>query len=107
MKVRFTRPAQRELTEIHAYIGQDSPDIASRVVARLIEHSQTLADNPFAGRETDEPNTRVIVATSSSTPLKPPKFTLPISATHRGVVRVAGADKRRFPTYMPVFGANR
>jgi addiction module RelE/StbE family toxin len=62
MKVRFTRTAQRDLAQIHAYISQDSPDIASRFVARLIERSRKLADNPFEGRETDEPNTRVIVA---------------------------------------------
>ena len=62
MKVRFTRPAQRDLAQIHAYISQDSPDIASRFVARLIERSRKLADNPFEGRETDEPNTRVIAA---------------------------------------------
>jgi toxin ParE1/3/4 len=60
MKVRFTRPAQRDLAQIHAYISQDSPDSASRFVARLIERSRKLADNPFEGRETDEPNTRVI-----------------------------------------------
>ncbi|WP_424600983.1 type II toxin-antitoxin system RelE/ParE family toxin [Bradyrhizobium sp.] len=62
MKVRFTRTAQRDLVQIHAYIGQDSPDIASRFVARLIERSRRLADNPFEGRATDEPNARVIVA---------------------------------------------
>jgi toxin ParE1/3/4 len=62
MKVRFTRPAQRDLAQIHAYISQDSPDIASRFVARLIERSRKVADSPFEGRETDEPNTRVIVA---------------------------------------------
>jgi toxin ParE1/3/4 len=62
MKVRFTRPAQRDLAQIHAYISQDSPDIASRFVARLIERSRKLADNPFEGRETDESNTRVIAA---------------------------------------------
>jgi toxin ParE1/3/4 len=62
MKVRFTRPAQRDLAQIHAYISQDSPVIASRFVARLIERSRQLADNPFEGRETDEPNARVIIA---------------------------------------------
>lgn len=62
MKVRFTRPAQHDLALIHAYISQDSPDIASRFVTRLIERSRKLADNPFEGRETDEPNVRVIVA---------------------------------------------
>lgn len=61
MKVRFTRTAQRDLAQIHAYISQDSPDIASRFVARLIERSRELADNPFEGRATDEPNARVIV----------------------------------------------
>ena len=39
MKVRFTRPAQRDLAQIHDYISQDSPEIASRLVARLIERS--------------------------------------------------------------------
>jgi toxin ParE1/3/4 len=62
MKVRFTRPAQRDLAEIHAFVSQESPAIASRLVARLIERSRKLADSPFEGRETDEPNGRVIVA---------------------------------------------
>jgi toxin ParE1/3/4 len=62
MRVRFTRPAQRDLAQIHAYISQDSLTVASRFVARLIEHARQLGDNPLAGRETDEPNVRVIVA---------------------------------------------
>jgi addiction module RelE/StbE family toxin len=62
MKVRFTRTAQRDLAQIHAYISQSSPDVASRFVARLIERSRKLADAPFEGRATDEPNARVIVA---------------------------------------------
>jgi plasmid stabilization system protein ParE len=62
MKVRFTRAAQHDLAQIHAYISQDSPAIASRFITRLIERSRQLADNPFQGRETDEPNARVIIA---------------------------------------------
>jgi toxin ParE1/3/4 len=62
MKVRFTRPAQRDLDQIHAYISQDSPTIASRFVARIIERAKTLADHPFEGMQTDEPDTRVIMA---------------------------------------------
>jgi addiction module RelE/StbE family toxin len=62
MRVRFTRTAQRDLLQIHAYISQDSPTIASRFVARLIERARELADQPFVGRETDEPDVRVIVA---------------------------------------------
>jgi toxin ParE1/3/4 len=62
MKVRFTRPAQRDLVQIYDYVSRDSSEIASRLVARLIERSRQLADNPLEGRATDEPNTRVIVA---------------------------------------------
>jgi plasmid stabilization system protein ParE len=62
MKVRFTRTAQRDLVRIHAYVSQESSEIASRLVARLIERSRQLADNPLEGRATDEPNARVIVA---------------------------------------------
>ena len=62
MKVRFTRTAQRDLEQIYDYISQDSAVAATRLVARLIERSRQLADNPFEGRETDEPNARVIVA---------------------------------------------
>jgi toxin ParE1/3/4 len=61
MRVRFTRTAQRDLAQIHAYISKDSSDMASRFVARLIERSRELADNPLQGRETDEPNARVII----------------------------------------------
>jgi addiction module RelE/StbE family toxin len=62
MKVRFTRPTQQELAQIYTYISQDSPTVASRFVARLIERARQLDDHPLAGRETDEPNVRVVVA---------------------------------------------
>jgi toxin ParE1/3/4 len=61
MKVRFTRPAQADLDRIYAYVSRDNPQEASRLVARLIERAQALADTPYEGRETDEPNARVIV----------------------------------------------
>ena len=93
MKVRFTRIAQRDLARIHAYISQDSPVAASRVVARLVELSRQLADNPFQGRATDEPNARVIVAPRLRYfifyVISADEFTLPTSAIHRVVVRQA------------------
>jgi addiction module RelE/StbE family toxin len=61
MKVRFTRIAQRDLARIHAYISQESPVIASRVIAQLVERARLLSDNPYQGRATDEPDARVIV----------------------------------------------
>lgn len=62
MKVRFTKPAQRDLAQIYSYISRDSPTVASRFVARLIERARQLADHPFEGMQTDEPDTRVILA---------------------------------------------
>ena len=60
MRVRFTRPAQADLDGIYAYISQDNPFAASRVVAQLIERAQALGETPYEGRETDEPNARVL-----------------------------------------------
>ena len=62
MRVRFTRRAQRDLAEIYDYISQDSPTIASRFVARLIERAREIGDHPTAGRATDESDARVVVA---------------------------------------------
>jgi addiction module RelE/StbE family toxin len=62
MKVRFTRRAQRDLTQIHDYISQDSPTIASRFITRLIERAREIGDHPMAGRATDDPDVRVVVA---------------------------------------------
>jgi plasmid stabilization system protein ParE len=61
MKVRFTRPAQADLRAIYAYVCQDDPRAASRLVTRLMERAWALGDSPHEGRETDEPNARVIV----------------------------------------------
>jgi addiction module RelE/StbE family toxin len=62
MKVRFTRAAQSDLAQIHAYVSQDSPTIASRFVARLVERAREIGDHPTAGRMTDESDVRVVVA---------------------------------------------
>lgn len=62
MRVLFTPSAKRDLDHIHADISHDSPTIASRFVARLIERARKLGDYPFEGMQTDEPDTRVILA---------------------------------------------
>jgi toxin ParE1/3/4 len=61
MRVRFTRPARADLEQIFDHVSQDNPVNASRLVARLIEHARSLGESPHEGRETDEPNARVIV----------------------------------------------
>jgi toxin ParE1/3/4 len=61
MKVRFTRPAQADLERIFTYVSQDNPSEASRLIARLMERAWSLGESPYTGRETDEPNARVLV----------------------------------------------
>jgi addiction module RelE/StbE family toxin len=61
MKVRFARSAQRDIQRIYSYISNESPQAASRVVTRLSELSNALADHPQTGRATDQANTRVVV----------------------------------------------
>ncbi len=61
MRVRFTRPAQADLKRIHAYVSQENPTEASRLIAQLMERGRSLGDSPYEGRETDEPNARVVV----------------------------------------------
>jgi addiction module RelE/StbE family toxin len=42
LRLRWTRLAERDLDEIAAYIGQDSPAAAARVVLELIDQAETL-----------------------------------------------------------------
>ena len=42
MRLRWTRLAERDLDDIAAYIGQDSPAAAARVVLELIDQTESL-----------------------------------------------------------------
>lgn len=42
MRLRWTKIAERDLDDIAAYIGQDSPAAAARVVLELIDQTETL-----------------------------------------------------------------
>jgi toxin ParE1/3/4 len=61
MRVRFTRPAQADLNAIYAYVSERNPSAAARLIARLIDRAQALAENPYQGRKIDEANGRVVV----------------------------------------------
>jgi len=50
MKVHWTDTAGNHLDAIHAYIAQDSPEYAKRMVDRITRRSQQIADFPLAGR---------------------------------------------------------
>jgi toxin ParE1/3/4 len=61
MRVRFARPAQADLRLIYDYVARDNPQEASRLITRLMERAWALGESPYEGRETDEPNARVLV----------------------------------------------
>jgi toxin ParE1/3/4 len=54
MKVLWTETAQDHLDAIYAYIAQDSPEYALRMVDRLTRRSQQIADLPLSGRKVPE-----------------------------------------------------
>ena len=54
MKVYWTDTAEGHLDTIYDYIAQDSPEYGRRVVDRLTQRSQQIADFPFSGRRVPE-----------------------------------------------------
>ncbi|MCH8827727.1 MAG: type II toxin-antitoxin system RelE/ParE family toxin [Chloroflexi bacterium] len=50
----FSPEAQQDLTQIHDYIAQDSPDAALRLIVSLEQHCQTIAENPMIGQSRPE-----------------------------------------------------
>lgn len=54
MKVHWTETAQGHLDAIYAYIAQDSPEYAKRMVDRLTRRSQQIVQFPFSGRRVPE-----------------------------------------------------
>ncbi len=54
MRVHWTNNAQDHLDAIYAYIAQDSPEYALRMVDRLTRRSLQIADAPFSGRRVPE-----------------------------------------------------
>ena len=61
MKVRYTRRALRQMTEILDHIEARSPSGAENVKRRLQSIIDLLADHPNSGRSTDKGNLRRFV----------------------------------------------
>ncbi|MGH8688892.1 MAG: type II toxin-antitoxin system RelE/ParE family toxin [Burkholderiales bacterium] len=62
MRLRWTRPAERDLDEISGYLGQDSPAAAARVVLELIDQAESLLpSSPAIGRPGRVLGTRELV----------------------------------------------
>lgn len=63
MIIRYNRRAVRDLEAIADYIRSQSPAAATRVQDRIEQLINGLADFPFQGSPTDEPEIRRLVAT--------------------------------------------
>lgn len=62
MRLRWTRRAERDLDAIAAYIGQDSPAAAARVILELVDQVESiLGSQPAAGRPGRVIGTRELV----------------------------------------------
>ncbi|OQX95259.1 plasmid stabilization protein [candidate division KSB1 bacterium 4572_119] len=64
MTVLWTREALEKLSEIEEFIGTDSPRRAETFINFLIEHGESISQNPKIGRivqENSNPNIREII----------------------------------------------
>ena len=58
MKLRYGRGALADLEENFAYIAQDSPSAAKRLVARVENAAKRIAESPYIGEATSRPRFR-------------------------------------------------
>jgi plasmid stabilization system protein ParE len=58
MKLRFERGALADLDEIFAYIVQDNPEAAAKLVARIEKAAARIAETPYMGEATRKPRFR-------------------------------------------------
>ena len=61
MRVRWLQVAERNLEQIGAYIAEDNPHAAERVIVRIADSVALLADHPALGRAGRFPGTRELV----------------------------------------------
>ena len=54
IKIRWTHEALLQLFEIEDFMSQDGPDRARKFVDQIIEHTESLSDNPLSGRTVPE-----------------------------------------------------
>jgi plasmid stabilization system protein ParE len=64
MTIVWTAPALREIEAIGDYIALESPRASARIVTRVFDRVDTLADHPEIGRPGRIPGTRELVITT-------------------------------------------
>jgi len=91
MKIKWVRLALNDLDEAGEFVARDNPKAASRVLKRIWDAVQMLADQPHAGRAGRVPGTRelVIAGTPFIIPYRVAENTIQILRVLRG--------KRKWP----------
>ena len=65
MRLVWTAPALRELEAIGDYIARDNPQASTRIVTRILDRVDMLADHPETGRIGRIAGTRELVVTDT------------------------------------------
>jgi addiction module RelE/StbE family toxin len=65
MKIRWTRPASRDIQAIQDYIAQDNLMAARQLTSTIRQRVQQLQDHPEIGRPGRLPGTRELVMTGT------------------------------------------
>ncbi|MBK5960710.1 hypothetical protein CCR97_21250 [Rhodoplanes elegans] len=65
MRPRWTAPALRDLEAIGDYIARDDRAAAARMIGRILDQTDLLADQPHLGRAGRIAGTRELVVTST------------------------------------------
>ena len=64
MKLRWTKPALNDISEIHAFTAQENPAAALKVARNLRAQAESLATYPMIGRPGRMAGTRELVIAS-------------------------------------------
>jgi addiction module RelE/StbE family toxin len=66
MRIRWTRSALANLDDLAAYVADDDPMAAERLVRRIVTAVQALRDQPAMGRPGRVPHTRELVVVGTA-----------------------------------------
>jgi toxin ParE1/3/4 len=58
MKIEWSPRAERDVTQLRDYIGQDSPFYARQFIERLVVAVERLTEMPYSGRKVPEAGDR-------------------------------------------------
>ena len=61
MKIAWRPEALEDLVSLHAFIGEESPAAAARVVVKILDAIELLPDQPGIGRPGRVPRTRELM----------------------------------------------